>query len=255
MFLVSDIRVIRRLNYKGGQMMGLDGTCGHNHHCTHVSHKSCVSHVPIFNHLEEEQMDEIMETTQSVSYKKGEILYHAGDPSDSLYIVHTGKIRIYRISDSGKEQLVRILKPGDFTGELALFRETLHESYAEAMEVTKVCMIQRKDLQEFLMKYPSISLKILSEFSNRLEESEKQTTRFATEKVETRIAQFLAECISEENRHEFVLPMSKKDLASYLGTTPETISRRLSDLEEQGLIKQKPQKKIEILDLDRLLLV
>lgn len=234
--------------------MEISQACTHHHHCETGNHKSCISLVPIFNHLEEKQMDEIMETTQSVSYKKGEIIYHAGDPSDSLYIVNTGKIRIYRLSESGKEQLVRILKPGDFTGELALFKETVHESYAEAMVGAKVCMIKRSDLQEFLLKYPSISLRILTEFSNRLEQSEKQTTRFATEKVETRIAQFLVECVEDgaEAPHEIQLPMSKKDLASYLGTAPETLSRKLSDFEVQGIIKQKPHKIIEILDLDRL---
>ena len=230
------------------------------HCCNHTdskgTHKVCVSLVPIFNHLEEQQMIEIMMTTNSVSYKRGEIIYQAGDKSDSLYIVNKGKIRIYRLAESGKEQLVRILNPGDFTGELALFNEALHESFAEAMEETQVCMIKRSDLQKFLLKYPSISLKILAEFSNRLEQSEKQTTRFATEKVDTRIALFLVECLSNGGQpQEIKLPMSRKDLASYLGTTPETISRRLADLEAAGLIKQKPHKIIEILDLDGLLLV
>ena len=196
-----------------------------------------------------------MEMVQSVSYKKGEIIYRAGDPSDSLYIVHKGKIRMYRLSESGKEQLVRILIPGYFTGELALFKETLHEAYAEAIEETQVCTIKRSDLQTLLLKYPSISLEILTEFSNRLEQSEKQTTRFATEKVETRLALFLAECMDHHVSNEIELPMSKKDLASYLGTTPETISRKLATLEEQGYIKQKAHKKIEILDVDRLLLI
>ncbi|WP_338471119.1 Crp/Fnr family transcriptional regulator [Niallia sp. XMNu-256] len=226
------------------------------HHNCNRSHKACVSLVPIFNHLEPVQMDEIMKTVHSASFKKGEIIYHAGDESDSLYIVNKGKIRIYRLSESGKEQLVRMLQPGDFTGELALFQNGVHEAYAEAIIDTDVCLIKRGDLQEFLLKYPSISLKILTEFSNRLQQAEKQTTVNATEKVETRLALFLVEC-SERNdgAHEFVLPMSKKDLASYLGTTPETISRRLTDLEEQRLIKQKPKKRIEILDLDGLLLV
>ena len=240
--------------------MGFKETHAHNHICDHHhpngNNKSCISLVPIFNHLEEEQMEEIMLTVQSVTYKRGEVIYQVGDQSDSLYIVNKGKIKIYRLSESGKEQLVRILNPGDFTGEHALFSETLHESYAEAMSETRVCLIKRSDLQEFLLKYPSISLKILAEFSNRLEQSEKQTTRFATEKVETRIALFLAECLDHEGQsNEFELPMSKKDLASYLGTTPETISRKMSDLEEAGYIKQKAHKKIEILDLDGLLLV
>src|SRR5690625_4785959 len=103
------------------------------HHMKGVgSNRACVSLVPIFNHLEEDQMNEIMQAVQGISYKKGEIIYHAGDESDSLYIVNRGQIKIYRLSESGKEQIVRILNPGDFTGELALFQQSVHESYAEA---------------------------------------------------------------------------------------------------------------------------
>ncbi|RHW38995.1 Crp/Fnr family transcriptional regulator [Neobacillus notoginsengisoli] len=224
--------------------------------CSHLTHKACVSLVPIFNHLEEAQMNEIMEVARSLSFKKGELIYQAGDTSDSLYIVSKGKIRIYRLSESGREQLLRILYTGEFTGELALFSESVHESFAEAMEETQVCLIRRQDLQAFLLKYPTISLRILGEFSSRLAQSEKQSARFATEKVETRIALFLAECLeSDGTSQEIVLPMSKKDLASYLGTTPETISRKLGDLEDAGLIRQKPRRQIEIVDLDGLLLV
>lgn len=210
--------------------------------------------VPIFNHLEVQQMAEILEITHSVSFKKREILYQAGDQSDSLYIVNKGKVKNYRLTDSGKEQLVRILNPGDFTGEYALFNDSIHESYAEAIIDTSVCMIKRSDLQTLLTKYPSISMNILKAFSNRLEQSEKQTTLFATEKIETRIALFLAQCL-EEASSEVTLPMSKRDLASYLGTTPETLSRRLTQLEQRGLIKRKSNKIIEILNLDELLLV
>lgn len=226
----------------------------HDHHHEHCeTHETCASLVPIFNHLEKEQMDEIMAVTHSVSYKKGEIIYYAGDQSDSLYILSNGKIKIYRLSESGKEQLLRILHPGDFTGELALFSETVHEEFAEAMEETSVCTIKRSEFQELLLKYPSISLKVLAEFSSRLGQSEKQTTWFSTEKVETRIALFLAEYVDTEKQSmEVVLPMNKKDMASYLGTTPETISRKLADLEEAGYIKQITNKKIKILDLDGL---
>lgn len=216
--------------------------------------KICVSLVPIFNHLEAEQLAEIVEITHSVTYKKREILYQAGEQSDSLYIVHKGKVKNYRLTDSGKEQLVRILTPGDFTGEYALFNDSIHESYAEAMLDTSICMIKRSDLQTLLIKYPSISMNILKTFSNRLEESERQTTLFATEKIETRIALFLMQCL-ENDSNEVSLPMSKKDLASYLGTTPETLSRRLTQLEKRGYIKRKSNKIIEIVNLDGLLLV
>ncbi|NLK22212.1 MAG: Crp/Fnr family transcriptional regulator [Epulopiscium sp.] len=222
------------------------------HTCT--PHRACISLVPIFNHLEDCQIHEIMKSTKSTSYKKGEMIYRAGDVSDSLHIVSDGKVKIYRLSESGKEQLVRILGPGDFTGELALFNESIHESYAEAMEDSDICMITREALQRFLMEFPSISLMILSEFSKRLEKSEKQVTRFATEKVETRIALFLSERVEDEGgRMEISLPMARKDLASYLGTTPETLSRKLTEFEKEGYIKQIGYKKIKILDLDGLM--
>lgn len=267
MFLLYKVGYVDRMFWIGsglqrGFIMGKKDIRQQNHskihHHSHgaEAHVSCVSIVPIFNHLEKEQMNEIMELTHSVPFKKGENIYRSGDQSDSLYIVNEGKIRIYRLSESGKEQLLRIMHPGDFTGELALFRETVHEAYADAMEDTSVCIVKRTDLQRLLLKYPSISLKILNEFSSRLEQSERQATRFATEKVETRIALFLTECINADSRsNEIVLPMNKKDLASYLGTTPETVSRKLYELEDMGYIKQKTNKKIEILDLKGLLLI
>lgn len=231
--------------------------CSESESCNgaHGSHNSCINLVPIFSHLEDSQKDEVLGLINSLNCKKGEMLYRAGDASDSLYIISSGKIKIYRLSESGKEQLVRILRAGDFTGELALFSETIHEAYAEAMLDTWICTVKRSDLQELLLKYPSISLKLLNEFSNRLDNSEKQTARFATEKVETRIALFLAEYAEDHKAINFKLPMSRKDLASYLGTTPETISRKLFELEDAGLIIQKPKSEIEIIDLDSLKLI
>jgi len=216
-------------------------------------HQACVSRVPIFSGLGEAHLKEIMRTVKAVSYKNKEIIHHAGDVSDSLYIVKEGKIKIYRLSESGKEQLIRILYPGDFTDVQPLFMDSLHHSFAEAMEDTVVCVIQKTSLQELLIKYPVISFKMLAELSNRLDMLERQTMRFTTEKVETRLALYLVESLKQEkDGNEFDLPMSKKDLASYLGTTPETISRKLTEFAEAGYIEQKGNKRIKILDLERL---
>lgn len=226
----------------------------HCHHC--IDHDDyCISLVPIFNHLEEEQMDEVMALIHSRSYKKGEDIYQTGNASDALYIVRRGRVKIYRISESGKEQILRILNPGDFTGELALFNESVHDAFASALVDTDICMIKRNDLQNLLLKYPNISMKILSELSHRLAQSETQTTR-ATERVELRIALFLVESMDHNSKTNVItLPMSKKDLASYLGTTPETISRKLLEFEDAGLIKQLSNKSIKIIDVDGLLLI
>lgn len=201
-------------------------------------------------------MKEIAQAVKAVSFKKQEFVYQAGDEADSLYVVHRGKIKIYRLSESGKEQIYRILTAGDFTGELALFTEGTHESYAEAMEDTEVCVITRQQLQKLLLRYPAISLKMMSEMSRRLEDVEVQSSRLVSEKVDTRIALYLAECADENlEEQEFTLPMSQKDLAAYLGTTPETISRKLTEFEAAGYIRQLSRRRIRIIDLDGLLLV
>ncbi|NLA84797.1 MAG: Crp/Fnr family transcriptional regulator [Clostridiales bacterium] len=221
-------------------------------HCNHLHSRACITKVPIFNHLSDKQLDEIIGTVTSAYFKKGELIYKPGEQSDSLNIVRSGRIKIYRLSESGKEQLYRILYPGDYTGELALFRQSLHESFAEAMVDTEICLINRNNLQAFLLKYPTIALHILSEFSNRLDQTEKQAVWVATEQVETRIAMYLIECFEKQKNLNIVLPMTRKDLASYLGTTPETISRKLAELETQKLLKQIRSKIIQILDLEGL---
>lgn len=217
--------------------------------------KNCVSKVPIFNHLEADQMSEIKDLTQSISLKKRDILYRAGDTSDSLYIVNSGRLRLYSILDSGKERLLQILHPGEFTGELALFDESLHEVYAEAMEDTAICILKQSKLNNLMLKYPTIAIKILTELANRLKRSEAQATLFAIAKVETRIALYLIDCLKDVDHivDEVTIPLSKKDLASYLGTTPETISRKLLFLEENNYIVQKNGRRIQILDRDGLL--
>lgn len=233
-------------------------TCSHGTCSIHGGHggSACVSLVPIFNHLEEDQMAEIHGLTHGISLKKEEFLYRPLEDSSSLYILNQGKIKIYRSSESGKEQIQRILYPGDFTGELALFNQTKHDSYAMALEDTEICSITREDLQSLLLKYPVISIKILEEFSERLLQSERQASRYATEKVESRLAMYLAETMNRQGGEStFKLPMTKKDLASYLGTTPETISRKLVDLEDMDLISQGSQGTVTILNLDGLLLV
>ncbi|WP_153733112.1 Crp/Fnr family transcriptional regulator [Sporosarcina obsidiansis] len=218
-------------------------------------HRSCVSFVPLFNHLDEQQMDQIVELAHSVSHPRGKTIYHSGDHSEGLYILHKGRIKVYRLSENGKEQLVRILEPGSFTGELSLFDAKPHDAYAETLEAVELCIIHREEMQQLLQDHPEISLRMLMELSARLADTEQRAARIAMESAETRLSLYLADLSEEQQQLKVQLPMSRKDLASHLGTTPETISRKLSVLEEQGWIRQTGSMTIEILDLDSLLLV
>src|SRR5699024_9921602 len=101
---------------------------------------------------------------QDISFEKGETVYHAEDISDALYIVNKGSVKIYRLSETGKEQLIRILTRGEFTGEFALFNDVKSNdvSYAEVVMSSFICMLNRSELQELLISYPSIFFKILT---------------------------------------------------------------------------------------------
>lgn len=220
------------------------------------SKKLCISLVPIFNHLKEEEMLEIVKTSRDKKYQKGQLIFQAGSSSEHLYIVHKGRVKIYRLGESGKEQLLRILEPGDFMGELSLFTKETLTSFAEAMEETEICSIHQSDLKDILLSKPVISLKILEEFSKRLNETEKIIERLSSQDAEKRLASYLIELsygIADAGATEITLPMSKRDLASYIGMTQETLSRRLSSFQDNGWIKQSGQRKIFILDRESIL--
>lgn len=230
--------------------------CQHHSNLLHT-HAQCVRLVPIFNHLDDESMDRIGSYASTMSFKRGEMIYRAQEEDDTLYIVNRGQVKIYRLTEGGKEQLVRILNPGDFTGEWTIFdTNNQHEDYAEALKDTSICTLRNKDVQAILRDYPAISMKFLAEMSQRLARSERQTSQVATGQIGSRLMMFLADLVedSEPGPKAITLPMTRKEIASYLGTTPESISRKFRELEEKGLIQQQTGKKIIISDLDDLLL-
>lgn len=213
----------------------------------------CVSLVPIFNHLSGNDLAVIAGKARMRTFQRGQFIHRAGDPFDQLYIVHRGKVKIYRLSDAGKVQLVRLLEPGDFAGELGLFVSSTHDSYAEVLAPSEICLIKRSDLRELLRQYPDISLHVIDQLSDRLATSEKQTAVIATESVNARLALYLAGLAEESGGPTIRLPMTRRHLASFLGTTPETVSRRLGAFEAAGWIQQTGQRDITICNLNALL--
>lgn len=188
------------------------------------------------------------------SFKKGDFLFQAGDLTNPLYVVHKGSIKIYRLLANGREQVVKILKTGDFIGETSIFKkDTYHEDYAEILEDSEVCVIEQNDLTQILKDYPEISLKIIEQMSKRLNDSYKQTTQVTTESIGVRLAMYLVDLVDSDSESPTVtLPTSRKNIAYYLGTTPESISRKFKELEEKGLIIQESSSLIKIKDLDDL---
>lgn len=156
---------------------------------------------------------------------------------------------------SGREQMLRLLQAGDFDGEAVLFTQTEHNNNAVALTDSQVCTISRGDFQKLLHATPELALNVLNALGQRVVALENQATAASTASVAERLANYLLETSAAMGNAKFDLPLRKKDLALYLGTSPETISRRLTTFADEGLIKQHGRSEIEILDSDGLSLV
>lgn len=210
------------------------------------NHLSCIDIVPMFQNLSYDEKKEIAFISNSKKYEKGENVYLQGAQSKDLYIIHKGQIKISRLNKDGKEQVIRILEPGSFMGELSLFNEDVHSDSAVVLENTEICQLNGDAFKTLLTEIPSISLKLLSEMSKRLDETEDVVESIGTMDVTARVAsQLLA--YSKGNNH-FILPLSKKDMASHLGMSYETLSRKLRDFESLGYLKMQGQREFILED-------
>ncbi len=215
--------------------------CQHHHH---EDHATCIKHVPIFASLSNKENMELVEISSSRSFKKGETIYRAGDEGGTLFVLYTGRAKLYRLTAAGKEQVLRLVEPGEFIGELSLFSSLPLTDNAQALEDTTMCVLQGQRLKTLMAKYPSIAFKVMDELSRRLEKAENRIEDISLSSVTKRVAGALLEL--SEGKQEFSLPMTKGDLASQLGMTQETLSRKLSTLQEEGLILLKGHRKVII---------
>ncbi len=229
--------------------------CGHDH-CNHEHY--CIDNIPIFVDLPFEIKESIMLSSNHKIYKKGEIIFTPGDYFDYLFIVNKGRVKLSKVSVTGKEQILKILEVGDFMGELSLFRNIVLTHSAQAMEKTEICIIQSDKIREIVMQRPEIALKFLEAYTERIQHSEELIEQIGLRDVEQRIANYLTSEVEKNNikskNNEYIinLSISKGVLSSMLGTTQETLSRKLSVLQDEGLIRLEGQRKIIITDIESL---
>lgn len=218
--------------------------------CSDRESHSCINIVPIFQSLSEQEKAEIAAITSDKVFEKGEMVYLAEDQMDKLLVIHTGQVKISRVSPTGKEQVIRVLGAGDFLGELTLFHAISATDNAEAVEKTTMCSIEGKQLKQLMSKYPSISFHLLEELSVRLERAENLIEDINLHPVEHRLAQALLEMKNDVN--EVFLKTTKAVFASQIGMSQETLSRKLTAFQEKGLIQQKGQRTILLLNTEKL---
>lgn len=161
--------------------------------CCHCRTETpCAAQIGIFQHLDQESLRKISAIAIHRSYSKGTVLF-SPEENNGLFLISEGKVKIYEISPSGKEQLLRVLSKGDFAGEAALFSRRESFTFGEAVTDVTACYIRREDFMDLLMRYPSISLKLLEEFSRRMCLADHHTTANTAESVLDRLTAYLLE--------------------------------------------------------------
>jgi CRP/FNR family transcriptional regulator, anaerobic regulatory protein len=228
-------------------------------HCNHCCDGSnaCIHNVPIFNHLSIEEKQMILNTAITKTYLKGEMIFSTFDTSANLWVVNQGKVKLVKISLEGKEQMIRMLEPGEFIGELSLFSEENMTSNAYAVTNTEICIINGHSLKQLIRHNPDIAIKFLEVYSKRMLEMEDMIEQFGSHDIEQRIVKTILDelddtKVSLTKEYHITLPFSKTDWASLIGTTRETLSRKLAKFQKEGWIKLSGQRQIMIHDLESL---
>jgi CRP-like cAMP-binding protein len=224
-----------------------------SHCCDPVHSFHCITIVPIFSHLNTTEMAEVAAITTERPYNRGQYIYRTEERRDEMYVLHTGSVKIFRLTADGKEQVIRTVGPGEFFGELSLFSHRSQSDYAVALEDVTMCVIAWEKLKILMERIPSIAFKVMEQLSGRLEETESLLEQTNLLPVEIRLARYLLQ--NSLSNPSFTLPLSKGDLASLLGMTQETLSRRLSSFQQQGYIRMEGQRTINILDREGLILL
>lgn len=217
--------------------------------------KLCVSLVPLFQGLSYVEQLEVARVAHPTRLDRLEQVYGAGSAVSQLVVVHTGRVKISRTSADGHEQIIRVLGPGDFVGESAFLTGARPDHAATALEAAELCVFRHEDLGRLIAKHSSIGLRMLQGVSRRLGEAEARLAAVISGDVSSRLADYLLTlpAIAEVEQHLVVeLPLAKKDIASLLDTTPESLSRQLRALSDAGIIEQGPRSRITIRNTDAL---
>lgn len=196
---------------------------------------------PLFTSLTEDELQSLRRRVTTKQYDRGEILFGEGDACRGLFIVGSGKIRIFKLSASGREQTLAIEGPGSSFAELPVFDGGNYPASATASEEAEVLFISRKDFQDFCREHPDVGLKVIAVVGSRLrrlvgiiEDLSFTTVRQRLIALILRSAQTSTTRSSEGVRIE--LTKTQQDLAAELGTVRELISRNLGRLQAEGYL-------------------
>jgi len=197
--------------------------------------------------LSEIQKEEIVRQGRLQNLVSGDVLFRQGDRAERSFLVLEGRLKLGKLHELGKEVLVRYIGPGELTAMVTVLQGSDYPVSAEAVEATRVVGWDKQTMLRFMAAYPPVSLNMLRNSLERLEELQNRYLELHAEQVEQRIARSLLRIMKQSGRRsgdEIVIdfPISRQELADYTGTTLYTVSRTLSAWEKKGWVKSKRER-------------
>ena len=231
---------------------GLSAHSAAPHSCSAHTRYEVLSALPLLKDLPQSEIAELHAQTRAPGYRAEETIYQAGQRAEHLFVVATGTVKLTRTAVSGQSIVTEVLGPGESFGAMADL-DTYPDS-AIAMRPSCVLTVSMTLIRRLMERYPQLSMTTLDQLSRRYEQSRQLISRLSADSVEARIAAALLELIDKlgERRGDgVVVSVTQQDLASMVGTTPESVSRTLGRLRAQGIVATG-RGHTEILDAQRL---
>lgn len=188
---------------------------------------------PYFDELPNDVLKSIADHTQLREYERGDVLFWEGDSCAGLHIIETGSIKLYRISPLGRQYIIAVLTEGATCNEVPAFDGGTNPVNVEALELSRVWVVEPDVLRELIKLHPEFSLKVLGKFGQNLRNLVGKVSEMAFYQVTHRLARLITEMPVEESRPHW----TQEQLAARLGTVREVVARSLKELEKSGAIR------------------
>lgn len=211
--------------------------------------------IPLFSELSDSQLQDISRFAVKQLYKKDNMVLIEEEVGSTMFVIVSGRVKISRISDEGREVILSILVDGDFFGEMAILDGQTRSANAVTLEDTELLIIRRENFLQMLHDYPQVAINLLKELAHRLRRSDSQIKSLSLQNALGKVASTLLRIADDSGiiKHGQVeisqLP-PQQDLANMAGTSRETISRVIKSLNLLGYVK-KEGSKLKILDYER----
>ena len=203
----------------------------------------------LFAGLDKENLMALAKIAVDREVAKSEPIYFAHDPSNSIFMLKKGRVKLTRTSGDGKEMILALINPGEIFGELAIYGDDQRTDYAFTLEKSMICAISRDDFKSFLEKNPELNLKISKLIGFRLRKYTKHIEDLVFKDATQRVVSFLLNLAEEQGKkigvETFVKPfLTHQDIAELTACSRQTVNAILTDLREKGIINFDRKKLI-----------